>query len=91
MNSLCELDKGNLLNRLKRIEGQVRGLQRMIEEEKYCVDILTQISATRGALKQVGLKVLDKHIHGCVVRAIKDEGNDKIIDELLTVISKFTD
>lgn len=91
MNSLCELDKENLLNRLKRIEGQVRGLQRMIEEEKYCVDILTQISATRGALKQVGLKVLDKHIHGCVVRAIKDEGNDKIIDELLTVISKFTD
>jgi DNA-binding FrmR family transcriptional regulator len=45
MNSLCELDRKNLINRLKRIEGQVRGLQRMVEEEKYCVDILHQINA----------------------------------------------
>lgn len=91
MNSLCDLEKDNLINRLKRIEGQIRGLQRMIEEDKYCVDILTQISASRGALKQVGLKVLDKHIHGCVTRAIKQEDDDRIIQELLNVVAKFTD
>lgn len=90
MNSLCELDKKELTNRLKRIEGQVRGLQRMIEQEKYCVDILHQINAVQGGLKKVGLKILDKHVHGCVQRAIKNEEGDPIIDELMDVLSKFT-
>ncbi|MGM0602680.1 MAG: metal-sensitive transcriptional regulator [Bacillota bacterium] len=92
MNSLSEEDKKNLDLRLRRIEGQVRGLQRMIKEDKYCVDILTQINASRGALKKVALKVLDKHINGCVRNAISDEkGEQEIIDELLDVIDKFTD
>ena len=91
MNSLCELDKKELTNRLKRIEGQVRGLQRMIDEEKYCVDILHQINAVQGGLKKVGLKILDKHVHGCVQRAIKNEEGDLIIDELMDVLAKFTD
>jgi len=91
MNSLCELDKKELTNRLKRIEGQVRGLQRMIDQEKYCVDILHQINAVQGGLKKVGLKILDKHVHGCVQRAIKNEKGDPIIDELMDVLSKFTD
>ena len=91
MNSLCELDKKELTNRLKRIEGQVRGLQRMIDEEKYCVDILHQINAVQGGLKKVGLKILDKHVHGCVQRAIKNEEGYPIIDELMDVLAKFTD
>lgn len=90
MNSLCELDKKNLTNRLKRIEGQIRGLQRMIEDEKYCVDILHQVNAVQGGLKGVSLKILDKHIHGCVQRAVKNEEGDEIIDELMDVLSKFT-
>ncbi|AZO94504.1 metal-sensitive transcriptional regulator [Halocella sp. SP3-1] len=90
MNSLCELDKKDLDMRLKKIEGQVRGIQRMIDEDKYCVDILTQINAVRGALKKVGLKILDKHTHGCVQRAIKNEEGDAIINELMDVLTKFT-
>ncbi|TDX39361.1 DNA-binding FrmR family transcriptional regulator [Halanaerobium congolense] len=91
MNSLCDLDKKDLKARLKRIEGQVRGLQRMIEEDKYCVDVLYQINAVQGGLKKVGLKILDEHVHGCVQRAVKDEEGDKVIDELMGVLSKFTD
>jgi len=92
MNSLSEGDKKDLIVRLRRIEGQVRGLQRMIDEEKYCVDILTQINACRGALKKVGLKILDRHVNGCVKNAISDEeGEEEIIAELMNVIDKFSD
>ncbi len=64
----------------------------MIDEEKYCVDILTQVEASRGALRKVALKVLDSHINGCVQRAIKnEEGENEIIDELMDVIEKFSD
>ena len=96
MNSLEDVDKKDLKVRLKRLEGQVRGIQRMVEEDKYCVDILTQINAVRGALKKVGLKILDRHTHGCVQRVIRNdeeagEEKDEIIDELMEVIAKFTD
>lgn len=90
MNSLCEVDKKNLELRLKRIEGQVRGIQRMIEEDKYCVDILTQVNAVRGALKQVGLKILNKHTHGCVQQAVKNEEGEEVINELMDIIAKFS-
>jgi DNA-binding FrmR family transcriptional regulator len=91
MNSLCELDKKDLVLRLKKIEGQLRGLQKMVDNEKYCVDILYQINAVQGGLKKVGLKILDKHVHGCVQRAVKNEEGDEIIDELMEVLAKFTD
>lgn len=91
MNSLCEMDKKDLNMRLKRIEGQVRGIQRMIDEDKYCVDILTQVNAVRGALKKVGLILLDKHTHGCVQRAIKNNEGDAMINELMDVLTKFTE
>ena len=91
MNSLCDLDKKELTTRLRRIEGQVRGLQRMVEEDKYCVDILHQINAVQGGLKKVGLKILDKHVHGCVQRAVKEEEGDDVINELMDVLAKFTD
>ncbi len=78
------------LRRLKNIEGQVRGLQRMVEEEQYCVDIITQISAVRAALNSVGMLILKRHIETCVSDAIKAGGEEKthIIDELMSVLSR---
>ena len=70
-------DKKRYLARLKRIEGQVRGVQRMIDDEKYCIDILTQISALNSALKSVSLALLDDHLRHCVVSAAQD-GGDKL-------------
>jgi CsoR family transcriptional regulator, copper-sensing transcriptional repressor len=66
--------KDDYLKRLRRIEGQVRGLQRMVEEEKYCIDILTQISAATKALQAVSLSLLDEHLSHCVVEAAKAGG-----------------
>jgi DNA-binding FrmR family transcriptional regulator len=78
------------LRRLKNIEGQVRGLQRMVEEEKYCVDILTQISAVRAALHSAGMLILRRHVETCVSDAIESGGTERaqIIDELMSVLSK---
>lgn len=80
----------NALRRLKNIEGQVRGLQRMVEEEQYCVDILTQISAVRAALKQAGMVILKRHIEHCVSDAVRAGGKEQveIIDELMKVLAK---
>lgn len=74
---------------LRRIEGQVRGVQKMIEDGKYCVDIITQIQATRGALSAVAEKILEKHFHHCVTDAIKGPSvkeKEKKIDEILSLI-----
>ncbi len=90
MSSLNTTDKEDLLVRLRRIEGQVRGIQKMVEKDKYCVDILTQINAARGALNKVGLNILDNHIHGCVRDAIQEEKGEEIIDELMEVLEKFS-
>jgi len=78
------------LRRLKSIEGQIRGIGRMVEEEKYCMDILTQISAARSALNKVGMIVLRRHIEHCVSDAIRSDGMEghKIIDELMEILSK---
>ena len=66
--------KDDYLKRLRRIEGQARGLQRMVEEEKYCIDILTQISATTKALQAVALGLLDEHLNHCVLEAAQHGG-----------------
>ena len=76
--------KDSLLRRLKRIEGQVRGLQAMIEEERYCIDILTQISATRAALDGVALGVMQDHIRHCV-----REGGEEKVDELIGALERL--
>jgi DNA-binding FrmR family transcriptional regulator len=68
--------KDDYLKRLRRIEGQARGLQRMVEEEKYCIDILTQISAITKALQSVGLGLLEEHLSHCVVDAAAAGGPD---------------
>ncbi|MGI8407077.1 MAG: metal-sensitive transcriptional regulator [Actinomycetota bacterium] len=82
--------KEDLRDRLVRIEGQVRGIQKMVDEEKYCVDILTQISAVRAALDKVALGVLEDHLKGCVMDAARQpEGAEAHLDELMNVVQRF--
>ncbi|PZS03618.1 MAG: transcriptional regulator [Pseudonocardiales bacterium] len=69
-------NKDAYLKRLRRVEGQVRGLQRMIEEDKYCIDILTQVSAATKALQSVALGLLEEHMAGCVVDAARVGGDE---------------
>ena len=74
-------DKDSYLRRLRRIEGQVRGLQRMIDEDKYCIDILTQVAAATKALQSVALGLLDEHLSHCVAEAVA-EGGDGAADKI---------
>jgi len=67
-------NKDDYLKRLRRIEGQIRGLQKMVEDDKYCIDVLTQISAATKALQSVALRLLDEHMAGCVVDAARNGG-----------------
>jgi DNA-binding FrmR family transcriptional regulator len=82
-------DKPKLLKRLNRVEGQVRGIARMIEEDRYCVDVLTQVAAVRSALDAMALQLLRDHTHGCVQGAIRSGRGEAAIDELLIVVEKF--
>ncbi len=81
-------DTDALLMRLRRMEGQVRGVQKMVEEGRYCVDIVTQLQAISAAADRVAEQVLEGHIRGCVTDAIKGERGDEAITELMTVLSK---
>ena len=87
-----EETKRRALGRLHRIEGQVQGVQRMVEDEKYCVDILMQISAVQGALEQVRKILLGRHIESCVAEAMasgREGQRRKKIEELLEVFSRY--
>ena len=83
-------DKELLENRLKRIEGQVRGVQRMVDEEAYCVDVLTQIASVVSALEKVGTILLKDHVEHCVKESIeKGEDAEEEIEELTTAVERF--
>lgn len=88
MNSY-EVEKDDLLRRLRKIEGQVRGIQRMIEEGRYCIDVLTQLAAARQGLNRVGMLILDRHIKGCVVNAIRSGEEERAVEELNQVLLRF--
>ncbi|MFD2925713.1 MULTISPECIES: metal-sensing transcriptional repressor [Halobacillus] len=83
-------EKQAVINRLKRIEGQVRGIQKMVENDRYCVDVLVQISAINNALNKVGYSLLERHTHHCVAGAIKKGEGEEAIDELMKVIQQFS-
>ncbi len=87
MNS-HENSKDALLNRLRRIEGQVKGIQKMIENDKYCGDILIQVAAAKAALGKVGGIVLEEHTKKCIKNAV-EEKREESIDELINIILKF--
>ena len=83
-------DKEKLRNRLRRIEGQVRGVQRMVDEEAYCIDVLTQIGSIVSALEKVGVILLKDHVEHCVKESIEhgDEADEKI-EELTAAVERF--
>nr|WP_316624016.1 metal-sensing transcriptional repressor [uncultured Ruminococcus sp.] len=81
-------EKKKLINRLSRIEGQIRGIRQMVENDAYCVDILTQSAAAKSAFNAFNRELLRRHIEGCVVRDIKNGEED--IDELMDIIGKLT-
>ncbi|WP_046179538.1 metal-sensitive transcriptional regulator [Domibacillus tundrae] len=83
-----EATKKNLVTRLNRVEGQIRGIKGLIEKDVYCDDIITQISATQSALNSVAKLLLEGHLKSCVVERIQ-EGDEEIIDELLVTIQRL--
>jgi CsoR family transcriptional regulator, copper-sensing transcriptional repressor len=86
-------DKDALIKRLHRIEGQVRGIERMVEEDRYCIDVLTQISAVTTALESLAFRVLDDHVQHCVSGALESGDTDEAAEksrELLDAVHRFT-
>jgi DNA-binding FrmR family transcriptional regulator len=78
-----------LVNRLRRIEGQVRGVERMVDEDRYCIDVVTQISAIQAALDKVALKLLEDHARHCVVGGHGSGTPDELTDELMAAVSRL--
>jgi DNA-binding FrmR family transcriptional regulator len=82
-------DKPRIETRLKRIEGQVRGIQKMVEEDRYCIDVLTQVNATRAALESVALQLLADHTEHCVMDAIRSGGGKEQVQELNQAVERM--
>ncbi|WP_202708607.1 metal-sensitive transcriptional regulator [Sporosalibacterium faouarense] len=81
--------KQSTLDRLKKIEGQVKGIQRMIEEERYCNDVLVQIAAVRSAINKVGGLVLENHLRTCVKDSLNNDSEDEVMNNLINTMLKF--
>ncbi len=81
-------EQTDLIHRLNRIEGQIRGIKGMVEKDAYCIDILTQVAAADAALKGFGQVLLEHHLKSCVVRDIQ-EGKEETLDELMTILKKM--
>jgi CsoR family transcriptional regulator, copper-sensing transcriptional repressor len=82
-------NKSDLTRRLNRIEGQVRGLNRMVEEDRYCADILTQVAAVRSALDALALQLLEDHSQGCLQDAIRSGNGAAAVSELMDIVRRF--
>jgi DNA-binding FrmR family transcriptional regulator len=82
-------DKVSLQARLARIEGQVRGIQRMVDEDRYCIDVLTQVAAVKAALDKVALALLDDHVSHCVVDAVREGTGEQKVKELTAAIGRY--
>ncbi|MGL4642469.1 MAG: metal-sensitive transcriptional regulator [Cetobacterium sp.] len=87
-NKLCG-DKKKMIARANRIEGQIRGIKRMIEEDNYCDDVLNQISSAKAALDGIAKLILEDHLRKCVVSGIKNNDENKVIDELIYTLGKM--
>jgi DNA-binding FrmR family transcriptional regulator len=83
------MQEKELRDRLRRIEGQVRGLQRMVDEGQYCIDILTQVNSVVAALKAVGVGLLDGHVRHCVTESIERGDGDEKVEELMAAVARF--
>ncbi|MEA2646498.1 MAG: CsoR family transcriptional regulator, copper-sensing transcriptional repressor [Chloroflexota bacterium] len=82
-------DKAALQARLRRVEGQVRGIQRMVDEDRYCVDVLTQVNSIKAALDRVSLLLLQDHVDHCVADAIREGRGEEKLDELTQAVGRF--
>jgi DNA-binding FrmR family transcriptional regulator len=82
-------DKERVANRLRRIEGQIRGIERMVTEDRYCIDVVTQISAVQAALDKVALALLDDHARHCVVGGAADGDPAELTDELMAAVARL--
>lgn len=83
-------NKTALANRINRIEGQVRGVGKMVGEDRYCIDIITQISAIQSALDALAIQLLESHLAGCVQNAVREGSGDAAITEVIGVMRKLT-
>jgi DNA-binding FrmR family transcriptional regulator len=82
------MQKDDYLRRLKRVEGQIRGLQRMVDEDEYCIDVLTQISAATAALRSISLGLLDEHVRHCVANAEGDQA-EAMVSEAIAAVERL--
>ena len=83
------VNRKDLLDRLRKVEGQVRGIQRMVQEDQYCIDVLTQVNSATAALKAVGMGLLDEHVRHCVKESIELGGGEDKVEELLAAVARF--
>ncbi len=81
--------KTDLIRRLKKIEGQIKGIQKMVDGDKYCVDVLIQIAAVRAAINRVGTIIFESHTRGCLRSAIEEQRHEEMIEELIDLMAKF--
>ena len=89
--ALCGGEHKKLLNRISRIEGQVRGLRKMVEQDRDCFEVLKQIAAAGGAIRSLGMVILEDHLKGCVSEAIRDSNrDDELIDEVVRVFNRLS-
>ena len=84
-----EVSKEDILNRMKKVEGQVKGIQKMIDEDKCCGDIMIQISAIRSAINKVGGLIMDRYVKECLRKPCEDRNNDKNIEEIIETIVRY--
>ncbi|MFC4076568.1 metal-sensitive transcriptional regulator [Salinithrix halophila] len=82
-------DKESLLRRLRRVEGQIRGVQKMVEEDRYCMDVLVQLAAVKSAANSIGLALLENHAKSCVKEAVESGRGDEAMQELADVLRSF--
>ena len=87
---LNDREKDDIKKRLRKTGGQISGIEKMVDEGRYCVDVLQQISAVRAALNKVALMILESHTKSCVVKAIQENRTEDTVEELIEIISKFT-
>ncbi len=89
--ALCGADKKKYIDRLNRIEGQIRGLKKMVSEDRDCMQVLKQIAATTGATRSLGITILEEHLKGCVSGAIREEQSDEVlIHQVIEIFNKFS-
>ena len=85
-----EREQEKVINRLNRIECQVRGLQNMVEEDRYCMDILIQVSAVQSALKKVGYTLMERHVKTCMVHSIRNGQDEEVLKELMEIVNQYS-